>query len=172
MDDYANAWAAAALGRARVESEQSQTSVPGGSGRRDAPWGRWWATRRPATASGARASRLQPRRRCRPRPPDQERARKEWLQYHLQTANWAAAEELVVSVDEREDLAYLTERERRLGLDSRGAAYDEPTNSHLHEDYYGGDNEAAEAAAKQGTGGSRHAGPPARVADDDDDDML
>jgi hypothetical protein len=27
----------------------------------------------------------------------QERARKEWLQYHLQTANWAAAEELVVT---------------------------------------------------------------------------
>ena len=35
----------------------------------------------------------------------QERARKEWLQYHLQTANWPAAEELVVTADEREDRA-------------------------------------------------------------------
>ena len=44
---------------------------------------------------------------------EQESARKEWLQYHLQTSNWAAAEELIVTQDEREDLEYLIERARR-----------------------------------------------------------
>lgn len=45
----------------------------------------------------------------------QERARREWLQYYLQTSAWDKAEELVVTPDEREDLEYLRHRERRLG---------------------------------------------------------
>lgn len=45
----------------------------------------------------------------------QEQARKEWLQYHLQQGNWQAAEELVVTAEERDDLAYLVERENRVG---------------------------------------------------------
>eukprot|EP00326_Haptolina_ericina_P026074 CAMPEP_0181200520 /NCGR_PEP_ID=MMETSP1096-20121128/17811_1 /TAXON_ID=156174 ORGANISM="Chrysochromulina ericina, Strain CCMP281" /NCGR_SAMPLE_ID=MMETSP1096 /ASSEMBLY_ACC=CAM_ASM_000453 /LENGTH=376 /DNA_ID=CAMNT_0023290889 /DNA_START=55 /DNA_END=1185 /DNA_ORIENTATION=+ len=52
----------------------------------------------------------------------QERARKEWLQYYLQTGEWARAAELVVSADEREDLAYLRGREaRELGSELRSA---------------------------------------------------
>jgi hypothetical protein len=43
----------------------------------------------------------------------QEAARKEWLQYHLQVGEWDKAEELVVTAEEREDLDYLRERERR-----------------------------------------------------------
>lgn len=43
----------------------------------------------------------------------QEAARKEWLQYHLQTGEWDKAEELIVTDEEREDLRYLMERERR-----------------------------------------------------------
>lgn len=45
----------------------------------------------------------------------QEQARREWLQYYLQTSDWDRAEELVVTADEREDLEYLRDRERRLG---------------------------------------------------------
>jgi len=45
----------------------------------------------------------------------QEQARREWLQYYLQTSEWERAEELVVTPDEREDLHYLRDRERRCG---------------------------------------------------------
>jgi hypothetical protein len=44
---------------------------------------------------------------------EEEAARKEWLQYYLQTGEWAKAEELVVTAEEREDLEYLVAKERR-----------------------------------------------------------
>ena len=96
----------------------------------------------------------------------QERARKEWLQYHLQTSNWEAAEELVVTADEREDLAYLIERERRVAYEAGPAGpstYDDPA----HEDF-AELNPAAEAAAKQGAPTPAHGSQ----VEDDDDDML
>jgi len=46
---------------------------------------------------------------------EQEAARKEWLQYHMQMGEWDEAAELVVSADEREDLEYLMQREQRAG---------------------------------------------------------
>jgi len=44
---------------------------------------------------------------------EQEAARKEWLQYHMQMGEWDEAAELVVSADEQEDLNYLMQREQR-----------------------------------------------------------
>lgn len=44
---------------------------------------------------------------------ENEAARVEWLQYYLKTGEWARAAELVVTSDEREDLAYLQERDQR-----------------------------------------------------------
>ena len=44
---------------------------------------------------------------------EQEAARKEWLQYHMQVGEWDKAEELVVTPEEREDLQYLKEKQRR-----------------------------------------------------------
>jgi len=132
----------------------------------------------------------------------QERARKEWLQYHLQTSNWAAAEELIVTQDEREDLDYLIERERRFGYEGGeggGAAPDEgPSGAEAYDNHEDFDelNEAAVAAAAAdrgrppaggGRGGGagaaaardprRNAPPPQHAPryaddDDDDDDML
>lgn len=52
----------------------------------------------------------------------QEQARREWLQYYLQTSAWEQAEELVVTADEREDLEYLRDRERRLGPTGGGGS--------------------------------------------------
>jgi tetratricopeptide (TPR) repeat protein len=46
---------------------------------------------------------------------EQEAARVEWLQYYLKTGDWAQAEELVVTAEEKEDLEYLRTRERREG---------------------------------------------------------
>ena len=37
----------------------------------------------------------------------QENARRQWLQYYMQTGQWSKASELVVSADERDDLEYL-----------------------------------------------------------------
>ena len=37
----------------------------------------------------------------------QENARRQWLQYYMQTGQWSKASELVVSADERDDLDYL-----------------------------------------------------------------
>jgi hypothetical protein len=42
---------------------------------------------------------------------EQEAARKEWLQYHLQLGEWDKAAELVVTAEEEEDLQYLREKE-------------------------------------------------------------
>ena len=42
---------------------------------------------------------------------EQEAARKEWLQYHLQLGEWDKAAELVVTAEEKEDLQYLREKE-------------------------------------------------------------
>ena len=53
-------------------------------------------------------------------PAAKEAARKEWLQYYLQTGEWDQAEELVVSAEEAEDLRYLVEREHRLLLEKEG----------------------------------------------------
>ena len=54
---------------------------------------------------------------------EQEAARKEWLQYHLQVGEWAEAAELVVTQEERDDLEYLMSRENREGPGGgRGAA--------------------------------------------------
>ena len=44
---------------------------------------------------------------------EEEAARKEWLQYYVQTGQWVKAEELVVTDEEREDLEYLVAKERR-----------------------------------------------------------
>ena len=44
---------------------------------------------------------------------EQEAARKEWLQYHMQLGEWDKAEELVVTAEEREDLDYLRGKELR-----------------------------------------------------------
>ena len=44
---------------------------------------------------------------------EKEAARVEWLQYYLKMMDWAQAAELVVTDEEREDLAYLQEREER-----------------------------------------------------------
>ena len=44
---------------------------------------------------------------------EQEAARREWLQYYLETSDWAHASELVVTPEEKEDLEYLQERARR-----------------------------------------------------------
>jgi tetratricopeptide (TPR) repeat protein len=46
---------------------------------------------------------------------EEEAARKEWLQYYMQTGEWEQAAELVISVEEQEDLEYLREREARQG---------------------------------------------------------
>jgi len=56
----------------------------------------------------------------------QETARKEWLQYHMQTGEWDKAEELVVTAEEREDLEYLMEKERR---EARGGRRPTPAAS-------------------------------------------
>ena len=58
---------------------------------------------------------------------EQEAARKEWLQYHMQVGEWDAAAELVVTREEKDDLEYLMQRQERLGDESeappvRGAA--------------------------------------------------
>jgi hypothetical protein len=45
---------------------------------------------------------------------EQELARKEWLDYYLKVGDWASAEELVVTREEREDLAYLRDRQARV----------------------------------------------------------
>jgi tetratricopeptide (TPR) repeat protein len=55
----------------------------------------------------------------------QEQARREWLQFYLQTSDWHRAEELVVTADEREDLEYLRDRERRLGPARAGEVEEE-----------------------------------------------
>ena len=44
---------------------------------------------------------------------EEEAARKEWLQYYMQTAEWEQAAELVVTAEEREDLEYLMSRAKR-----------------------------------------------------------
>ena len=44
---------------------------------------------------------------------DEEEARKEWLQYHMQVGEWDKAAELVVTKAEKDDLEYLIARERR-----------------------------------------------------------
>ena len=46
---------------------------------------------------------------------EQEAARKEWLQYHMQVGEWAEAQELVVTKEERDDLNYLRQRALREG---------------------------------------------------------
>jgi len=81
----------------------------------------------------------------------EEQARKQWLQYYLQVGNWQAAEELIVSPDEQEDLEYLIGRERRLGRDVERAE--------LHRDRprddgggYGGDGAAAAPTPFAGDG--------------------
>ena len=55
---------------------------------------------------------------------EQEAARKEWLQYHLQVGEWDKAAELVVTREEREDLEYLMGRAQRMPPSSQrpGAA--------------------------------------------------
>ena len=44
---------------------------------------------------------------------EQEAARREWLQYHLQIGEWDEAARLVVTAEEREDLEYLRGRAQR-----------------------------------------------------------
>ena len=46
---------------------------------------------------------------------EQEAARKEWLNYHMQVGEWAEAAELVVTREEKEDLEYLQSRAAREG---------------------------------------------------------
>ena len=45
---------------------------------------------------------------------EEEAARKEWLQYHMEMAEWDKAAELVVTREEQEDLDYLIQRARRM----------------------------------------------------------
>ena len=52
---------------------------------------------------------------------EQEAARKEWLQYHMQVCEWEAAAELVVTREEKDDLEYLMQRQQRLGDESEAA---------------------------------------------------
>jgi len=58
----------------------------------------------------------------------QEAARKEWLQYHMQVGEWDKAEELVVTAEEREDLEYLMEKQRRERATGSAAISNGPTS--------------------------------------------
>ena len=91
----------------------------------------------------------------------QEQARLEWLQYYLQTGAWSKAGELVVTPDEREDLEYLIDRERRLGPESASAcsgARGESSSSEM--------NDAAHATVASESQRPGHSSAP--VAEDDD----
>ena len=89
---------------------------------------------------------------------EQELARKEWLQYHMETGEWDKAAELVVTKEEREDLDYLVQRQRRMGSD---AAPGRPTATSARMD--------APTAGLAVNGGNSARG---RTADDDEDQML
>ena len=63
------------------------------------------ATGGPAATAGAQAEDADAA--------EEEAARKEWLEYYMQTGELDQAEELVVTAEEREDLDYLKSRARR-----------------------------------------------------------
>lgn len=108
----------------------------------------------------------------------QERARKEWLQYYMQIADWRQAAELVVTAEEREDLDYLVEREKRLGSDrGHGPAVD--PDGHAPDDMYTLNDAAVSARTRPplgstggGRGGNRQPLHGDADEDDDHDDML
>lgn len=116
-------------------------------------------------------------------PPDdeQEAARKEWLQYHMEMGEWEQAAELVVTQEEQEDLEYLIQRQRRMGGSSssccNGSGQAAPSHSNPGRTSGGAQaaNDVTSAAAgAHGTGGAAPNGPPVGdlLSVDDEDQML
>lgn len=87
---------------------------------------------------------------------EQEKARKEWLQYHMQVGEWAEAAELVVTREERDDLEYLMQREKRAPP---------PSEQQQHRGHY--------HAPGAGTAVSdEYVAKPAQGRDQDEDNLL
>ncbi|KOO26153.1 hypothetical protein Ctob_005670 [Chrysochromulina tobinii] len=102
----------------------------------------------------------------------QEAARKEWLQYHLQVGEWDKAEELIVTAQEREDLEYLMEKERRERRELQGRAEPARAATGRQTERVGPRSVGPQSAMAHQAAARRNPPPPEPKLIDDNDDMM
>ena len=102
----------------------------------------------------------------------QEAARKEWLQYHLQVGEWDKAEELIVTAQEREDLEYLMEKERRERRELQGRAEPARAATGRQSERVGPRSVGPQSAMAHQAAARRNPPPPEPKLIDDNDDMM